>query len=69
MVTGTRPILIKQYAGRRLYWPEAGGYLTLDDLAAMAQDDRDFTVVEAESGSDITGSILRQIIRKRAPHG
>jgi polyhydroxyalkanoate synthesis repressor PhaR len=64
-----RPVLIKRYAGRRLYQPAAGRYLTLDDLAVMVEDEEDFAVLEAGSGIDITPSILQQIIRKRAPHG
>ena len=65
----TGPILIKQYAGRRLYHPAACAYVTLDDLAVMVEDARDFTVLAADSGTDITSSILQQIIRKRARHG
>lgn len=63
------PVLIKRYDNRRLYWPDAGRYLTLDDLAAMVEDDEPFTVSEAATGDDITSSILQQIIRKRALHG
>jgi hypothetical protein len=62
-------VLIKQYAGRRLYHTRMGAYLTLDDIAQMVEDDQDFAVREAETGEDITHSILRQIIRKRALHG
>ena len=69
MVPATRPILIKQYAGRRFYQPDAGGYLSLDDLAVMVEDSKDFQVIEAEHGIDITAAILKQIIRKRALHG
>jgi polyhydroxyalkanoate synthesis repressor PhaR len=67
MAPGT--VLIKQYDGRRLYSPDAGTYVTLDDLAAMVEDDDDFTVREAATGKDITPTILKQIIRKRALHG
>jgi polyhydroxyalkanoate synthesis repressor PhaR len=63
------PILVKRYDRRRLYRPDAGRYLTLDDLAAMVEDDEPFAVREAATGEDITSSILRQIIRKRALHG
>ena len=63
------PTLVKRYDRRRLYRPDAGRYLTLDDLAAMVEDDEPFTVREAATGEDITPSILRQIIRKRALHG
>jgi polyhydroxyalkanoate synthesis regulator protein len=63
------PVLIKRYDGRRLYRPDVGAYLTLDDLAAMVDDDETFAVREAGTGEDITPSILKQIIRKRAFHG
>jgi polyhydroxyalkanoate synthesis regulator protein len=63
-----RPTLIKQYAGCRLNDPAAGGYVTLDDLAVMVEDEADFTAVDAGSGIDITSSILQQITRKRVPH-
>jgi len=35
----------------------------------MVEDDEAFTVREAATGEDITSSILKQIIRKRALHG
>jgi len=63
------PVLIKRYDNRRLYHADAGTYLTLDDLAAMVEDDDDFMVREAATGEDITPTILKQIIRKRALHG
>ena len=69
MASPSGSVHIKRYAGRRLYHPAAGAYLTLDDLAAMVEDDEDFTVREAATGEDITPAILKQIIRKRALHG
>ena len=63
------PITIKRYAGRRLYNPTAGSYATLADLALILEDDEDFVVCEAVTGEDITRSVLKQIIRKRADHG
>jgi polyhydroxyalkanoate synthesis repressor PhaR len=68
MATATQPVLIKHYGNRRLYRPDAGAYVTLDDLAAMVEDDEDFAVRVAATGEDITFMILQQIIRKRAPH-
>jgi len=62
-------VLIKRYAGRRLYHTGNGVYLTLDDLALMVEDDLGFAVREAETGEEITPLILKQIIRKRALHG
>jgi len=69
MATSAQPVLIKRYDGGRLYRPETGGYVTLDDLAAMVEDDEDFVVREAKTGGDITPTILKQIILKRAHHG
>ncbi len=63
------PITIKRYAKERLYHPGAGTYVSLDDLAVMAEDDRNFVVFEAETGEDITRSILKQIISQCASHG
>ena len=68
-VPSIRPVLIKQYAGRRLDQPAAGSYLPLDDLAGMVEDEADFITLDAERGIDITSSILQQIIRERALHG
>ncbi len=58
----SQPVLIKRYDGRRLYRPDAGTYLTLDDLVAMVEDDTAFAVREAATGEDIAPSILKQII-------
>jgi polyhydroxyalkanoate synthesis regulator protein len=69
MASSTERVVIKQYDGRRLYRPDAGIYVTLDDLTAMVEDDEDFAVQEAASGEDITSWTLKQIIHKRALHG
>lgn len=55
-------ITIKKYANRRLYNTEASSYVTLDDLAKMVRDGRDFVVYDAKTGDDITRSVLTQII-------
>ncbi len=54
--------VIKKYANRRLYNTETSTYVTLDDLAAMVKSERDFVVIDAESGDDITYAVLAQII-------
>jgi polyhydroxyalkanoate synthesis repressor PhaR len=69
MTQAGQPITIKRYAGRRLYHAAIGSYLTLDDLAAMVEDDEEFVVREAETGADITRSVLKQIIVERGRHG
>lgn len=56
------PVVIKKYANRRLYDTESSSYITLDHLAQMTREGRDFKVVDARSGEDITRSVLTQII-------
>jgi polyhydroxyalkanoate synthesis repressor PhaR len=63
------PVIIKQYAGRRLYNPAAGNYLTIDDLGAMVEDEEEFVVYDAKTGEDITHFVLKQTIVERARHG
>ena len=56
------PVIIKKYANRRLYNTDTSAYITLDDLAKMTRVGREFQVVDAKSGEDITHTILTQII-------
>ena len=55
-------VTIKKYANRRLYDTESSAYITLDRLAAMVREGREFQVVDAKSGEDITRQVLTQII-------
>ena len=55
-------VTIKKYANRRLYDTESSSYITLDKLAQMIRDGRDFEVVDAKTGEDITHQVLTQII-------
>jgi polyhydroxyalkanoate synthesis repressor PhaR len=55
-------VTIKKYANRRLYDTESSAYITLDKLAAMIREGRDFEVVDAKTGDDITHQVLTQII-------
>src|SRR5476651_2662206 len=58
----TQPVVVKKYANRRLYNTESSSYITLENLADMVREDRDFVVYDAKSGDDITRSVLTQII-------
>jgi polyhydroxyalkanoate synthesis repressor PhaR len=69
MIEAGTPLIVKRYAGKRLYDAVAGAYLTLDDHAQRVEDDGDFVVTEAETGEDITRSVLKQIIVERKRHG
>ncbi|MDE2333760.1 MAG: polyhydroxyalkanoate synthesis repressor PhaR [Rhodospirillales bacterium] len=59
---GAPPVVVKKYANRRLYNTESSTYITLDNLADMVREGRDFVVYDAKSGEDITRSVLTQII-------
>ncbi len=69
MAKSVEPVTIKKYGNQRLYNPGMGSYVTLEDLAAMVEDDENFVVFEAKTGEDITHSILKQILFERAKHG
>ena len=55
-------VTIKKYANRRLYDTDSSSYITLDRLGAMIREGRDFEVLDAKSGEDITHQVLTQII-------
>lgn len=55
-------VTIKKYANRRLYDTESSAYITLDRLAELVREGREFEVVDAKTGDDITRQVLTQII-------
>ena len=57
----TDSILIKRYAGRRLYNTVSLTYVTFDDLSQMILDGKRFIVRDAETGNDITRDILNRL--------
>lgn len=61
--------IIKKYANRRLYNTGTSTYVTLEDLAVMVKAEDDFVVIDAKSGSDITRSVLTQIIFEQENKG
>lgn len=62
-------VVIKKYANRRLYNTETSSYITLDHLAAMTRDGREFKVVDARTDEDITHNVLTQIIMEEEGRG
>src|SRR3546814_14151364 len=44
-------------------------YITLVHLAAMTREGREFKVIDAKSGDDITHNVLTQIIMEEESHG
>ncbi len=67
--SGSDTVIIKKYANRRLYNTETSSYITLDHLAAMTREGRDFKVLDARSEDDITHSVLTQIIMDEETRG
>ncbi len=62
-------VIIKKYANRRLYNTESSSYITLEHLAEMVRAKREFKVVDAKSGDDITHNVLTQIIMEEEARG
>jgi polyhydroxyalkanoate synthesis repressor PhaR len=67
--SATPKVTIKKYANRRLYDTESSAYVTLDRLAQMIRDGRDFEVLDAKTGEDITRQVLTQIIVEEEARG
>ncbi|HWI86101.1 MAG TPA: polyhydroxyalkanoate synthesis repressor PhaR, partial [Sphingomonas sp.] len=66
---GSGTVIIKKYANRRLYNTESSSYITLDHLAQMTREGRDFKVIDAKTEDDITHNILTQIIMEEENRG
>jgi len=66
---GSKPVVVKKYANRRLYNTATSSYVTLEDLAKMIKDGGDFVVSDAKTGEDITRSVLTQIIVEQEQKG
>ncbi len=62
-------VIVKKYANRRLYDTESSSYITLERLAEMVRQKRQFKVVDAKSGEDITRQVLTQIIMDEESRG
>ena len=72
MASAPRPddvVIIKKYANRRLYNTESSAYITLEHLAGMVREKREFKVVDAKTGEDITHNVLTQIIMDEEARG
>ncbi len=66
---GAEPVIVKKYANRRLYNTETSSYITLDHLSTMTREGREFKVIDAKSGEDITHNVLTQIIMEEETRG
>lgn len=57
--------VIKKYPNRRLYDTEKSAYITVADVLALIRQGEEFQVLDADSGEDITRSVLIQIITEQ----
>jgi polyhydroxyalkanoate synthesis repressor PhaR len=60
-----KPVTIQKFPNRRLHDPATGTDLTLEELAEMLDEGEDFTVQDARTGADITGTVIAQIVFQR----
>ena len=61
--------IIKKYPNRRLYDTETSTYITLAEVKDLVLGYKDFRVVDAKSGDDLTRAILLQIILEEESGG
>jgi polyhydroxyalkanoate synthesis repressor PhaR len=61
--------VLKKYPNRRLYDTQSSSYITLADVKQMVLGGEDFEVRDAKDGSDLTRSILLQIILEEESGG
>lgn len=57
--------IIKRYSNRKLYDSEAARYVTLEELGDRIRSGEDISVVDHESGADLTAVTLMQIMFER----
>jgi polyhydroxyalkanoate synthesis repressor PhaR len=63
------PRIIKKYPNRRLYDTETSTYITLAEVKDLVLQYKDFQVLDAKSGEDLTRAILLQIILEEESGG
>ena len=66
---GSKTVVIKKYANRRLYDTSTSSYVTLDHLSDLVRREIDFEVVDAKTGEDLTRQVLTQIIFEKENKG
>ncbi len=59
---------IKRYSNRKLYDVEAARYVTLDELGERIRSGEEFSVIDHDSGADMTALTLIQIMFEREKH-
>ena len=60
---------IKKYANRKLYDTEEKRYVSLSHIASLVREGEDIQVMDNETGENITGLVLSQILREQERQG
>ena len=55
-------ITIKRYSNRKLYIVGSNGYTTLTEILTLVKENKDFQVIDSDTGNDITDKTLRSAI-------
>lgn len=61
--------LVKKYSNRKLYDTLERRYITLDDIAKLVRDGDEVTVVNRDTGEDLTPVVLSQIVAREERRG
>jgi polyhydroxyalkanoate synthesis repressor PhaR len=61
--------VIKKYPNRRLYDTAESRYITLADIRDIVMQGHGITVIDKQTGCDITRSILLHVIGEQEQHG
>jgi hypothetical protein len=61
--------LIKKYSNRKLYDTHTRRYITLDDIGRLVRAGDEITVVNRDTGEDLTPAILSQIVAREERRG
>jgi len=65
----SRPRSIRRYENRKLYDPDTGRYVTLEDLGRMVAGGGEVEVVDQKTGEDLTSFTLAQVLLERVRTG
>jgi polyhydroxyalkanoate synthesis repressor PhaR len=66
---GPAPRVIRRYGNRKLYDPQAGRHVTLEDVARIVAGGREVEVVDQKTGEDLTSLTLAQVLLEGVKKG
>ena len=60
--------IIKKYANRKLYDTTGKRYLTMDHLAELIKSGEEVSIIDNETGDDLTSAIISQLLAREDTH-